>query len=105
MKAKLFKWTTVLLLLGALVSVWCIYSFWLGSTSWYLKQREQRARKEFEEIKYKAERGELDPERELGILYFSGSKSGPVIQQNREEAEKWFKRAASHGDRTANGYL
>src|SRR5438093_12625653 len=98
MKAKLFIRTTLLLVPGALALVWCIYFFWLGSPSWCLKQRAQRARKEFAEIESKAEKGQVDAERQLGILHFSGWKSEPVIPENREEAEKWFRRAASQGE-------
>lgn len=48
-----------------------------------------------------AEKGEVDSQYNLGVIYYSGDG----VKQDYVEAAKWFRKAAAQGDRLARNYL
>jgi uncharacterized protein len=53
----------------------------------------EAARRRFEEIKAKAESGEVEAQNELGVCYYKGEG----VAKNAVEAVKWYREAAEQG--------
>src|SRR5437867_6649559 len=104
MKPRRLACTVVLVALGSFVAFWCVDFFWLESTSRWLQKQRGASRKSFDELRAKAEQGDANAEYQLGLRYYSGFSDG-YIAENREEAMKWFQKAADLGNCDAQLWL
>jgi TPR repeat protein len=64
-------------------------------------QRNRRTWQSFEELVRAAEEGDAGAQCYLGVCY----QTGQGVQQDHQEAVKWFRRAADQNDESAQCYL
>lgn len=67
----------------------------------YQTQLEKDFERSFDDVKSKAEAGDINSQRVLGIYYQMGYKTN----ENITEAKKWFTKAAEKGDGMSQYYL
>ncbi len=82
-------------------STFCAVTFAQNSTQSSSKDAKGLTATEFEDLKAFAENGEVDAQYTVGLLYAKGVD----VERNINEAEKWWRKAASQGDARAQDSL
>ncbi len=81
--------------------VTCVFLVLVAAALRLPAQQSDAARKLFEETKTKAENGDVNAQRDLGLEYEVGKAGGNYVAQDFAEAMKWYRKSADQGSAIA----